>query len=186
MEFLGGVDSSLFRLINGLHSDPLDKVFLAVSYPAEGGVAWVALCVLLLLFGRGNARTLGVMAFLAMIVADMLIGNLVGQLVPRTRPYLALDGAHQLGPAWRSNSFPSTHAVLSFAGAYMIGQLGRRLLVGLFVWAALIGFSRIYLGMHYPGDVVGGALIGVASARIVLFVWPGNKEFRWARGRIEG
>ena len=88
--------------------------------------------------------------------------------VRRQRP--RLEGIETAGPQPASLSFPSAHAATSFAGATLIGALQPRLRHGLYGAAAMMAFSRPYLGVHYPGDALAGAvagtLIGHALARV--------------------
>jgi undecaprenyl-diphosphatase len=81
--------------------------------------------------------------------------------VRRERP--RLEGIDAAGPLPASLSFPSAHAATSFAGATLIGSLAPPLRPGLYVAAALMAFTRPYLGVHYPSDVVAGAVVGCAA-----------------------
>jgi len=97
-------------------------------------------------------------------VADLLsrLGKL---LVHRHRPFV-----HQLGPATTTHSFPSGHTATSFACAAVLASLAPRLRVPLFVLAALIAFSRLYNGDHFPLDVLAGAVLGLLVGAVVLRV----------------
>ena len=87
----------------------------------------------------------------------------VKQLFRRTRPQL--EGIEAAGVVPSSLSFPSAHAATSFAGATLIGTLCRPLRVPLYLAAAVMAFSRPYLGVHYPSDVVAGATVGTLIGR---------------------
>jgi len=88
--------------------------------------------------------------------------------VRRERP--RLEGIEATGPQPASLSFPSAHAATSFAGATLIGGLEPRLRRGLYGAAALMAFSRPYLGVHYPSDVLAGAAVGTAIGRVLAKV----------------
>jgi undecaprenyl-diphosphatase len=107
------------------------------------------------------------------------IGQLIGKALPRPRPYLS-HAVHQLIPPSLDTSFPSDHATLGFAVAVMVLRYNKRAGAALLVLAAMMAFARVFVGAHYPGDVVGGAVLGGvtsvglralserASARMVL------------------
>jgi membrane-associated phospholipid phosphatase len=88
--------------------------------------------------------------------------------VRRKRP--RLEGIEAAGPLPASLSFPSAHAATSFAGATLIGALAPPLRPALYVAAALMAFSRPYLGVHYPSDVLAGAAIGTVLGRLLARV----------------
>jgi membrane-associated phospholipid phosphatase len=86
--------------------------------------------------------------------------------VRRKRP--RLEGIEATGPLPASLSFPSAHAATSFAGATLIGALAPPLRPALYVAAALMAFSRPYLGVHYPSDVLAGAAVGTVLGRLLV------------------
>jgi len=168
-------DAFIFQAINGLHNRVFDFIFLFLSLPVEYGAFWVILGLILFVFGGKKLKSYALMSLFAMVLADFFIGNLLSSFLFRQRPYLALPNVHQLGPAWTGTSFPSTHATISFAGAYILGNLNKKLLLFMLILASLIAISRIYLGMHYPLDVVAGAVIGILSAKLTLLLWKNFK-----------
>lgn len=120
---------------------------------------WIAIALVLALLWRRPSVLALVVA--AVVTADLLadVGKL---LVHRHRPY-----EHQLGRHETSHSFPSGHSSTAFAGATMLGFLVPRLRAPLYALAALIALSRLYNGVHYPTDVLAGALLGTATALLL-------------------
>jgi undecaprenyl-diphosphatase len=123
---------------------------------------------------RGRERALKALAGLVVVVgtSDLLAHRVIKPLVHRARPEAA-----GVGPILRENlhtgfSFPSNHAMNMFALAAFLGSLYPRAAIPLFLFAAIVGYSRPYVGVHFPLDVLGGALLGA------LIGWAGARLFK--------
>lgn len=107
-----------------------------------------------------------------LVAATALTTNIVTSLlklaVRRDRPPTVVLDPEPLMDVPTTSSFPSGHASLSFACAYVISRLAPRLTVFVYVLATLIAFSRIYVGVHYPIDVLAGAVLGLVVAKALL------------------
>ena len=90
-------------------------------------------------------------------------------LFDRTRPYYVLDYEPMIPPVGDA-SFPSGHTAVSFAAATAIYAINKKWGIAAYAFAVLMGFSRLYLGVHFPLDVFGGALVGTVAAKLVLFL----------------
>lgn len=153
-------DRHLEHWIVGLRAGWLNWFFVGLSWIGTYGLVWIAIALLVALLWRRPAVLLTVVA--ADALADLL-ASLGKVIVHRHRPF-----EHQLGPAVSSSSFPSGHAATSFACATVLAVLVPRWRVPFFVLATLIALSRLYNGVHYPTDVVAGALLGVFVALGVM------------------
>jgi undecaprenyl-diphosphatase len=120
---------------------------------------WIAIALVLAVLWR---RPWLAVAVAAAVVSADLLAELGKLLVPRHRPF-----EHQLGPSERDHSFPSGHASTAFAGATMLAAFAPRLRGPLYALAVLIALSRLYNGVHYPTDVLAGAALGTATARLL-------------------
>jgi undecaprenyl-diphosphatase len=134
------------------HSAPAEAAVIALARAGEHGLVWHGLAVAGLVLD-GSRRPVYLRGT-AVVAATLVANTAVKQLVRRARP--ALEDLPALAPVISGRSYPSAHASTSFAGA--------RALYGLAVAMAL---SRPYLGVHYPTDIVAGALLGDAVGRLL-------------------
>lgn len=148
-----------------------DSVMIAVSKLGNGGFIWIAIGVILLLAGWKNRKYIqwGLTVLLSLGTNALVCNLLLKPLVARTRPYDVL-GYEILIPPLSDYSFPSGHTSASFAAATAIYAINRKWGIAAYVFAALMGISRLYLGVHFVTDVVVGALIGFFMAKITIFL----------------
>jgi undecaprenyl-diphosphatase len=114
-------------------------------------------------------------------ITTSLLNALFKYAVQRDRPPTIILDPKPLMEVPTTSSFPSGHTSTSFACAYVISRLAPRLTIPVFVLAALIGFSRVYVGVHYPLDVVAGAIFGVIVARALLMLLTALQRSRQSR-----
>ncbi len=161
------LEFGILNAIQNLHCPPLDAVMIFASYLGSCAVVWI-LAALLLLF-RKDERKFGLIIALAMILG-LLTGSLVLKHVfLRERPFnnpLGMLSAAQLfiPPPPDRYSFPSAHSVTSFAAAAGLFMWNKRAGAAALALAAVIAFSRIYLYVHFPTDILAGAVLGVLCA----------------------
>jgi undecaprenyl-diphosphatase len=161
-------DKSALLWINSHHSPLLDYLLLPISYVGEVSAIWITLCLGLLIFGKPADRKTALLLGLTMLAVDRLIAAPLGHAFFRERPYLVLEGIRQMGIRWTGGSFPSGHAHAVWLTTVILGNRWRKLLPYLIVFAVLTCYSRPYFGMHYPLDVIAGALIGASAGFLVL------------------
>ena len=181
------MDYSLYRDINGLSGnsffDGLNKV-LANDLPAVL-VILVALVFLIPWAQRRAERRSGAVLATAAAGLGLLINQPIAHAVNRLRPYLAHPAhAHLLISRSHDPSFPSDHATGRFALAFGIWLYDRTIGTVLLIIATALSFSRVYVGTHYPGDVVAGALIGMAAASALFLVPPTRRAIECAATSI--
>ena len=142
----------------------LNPIFEALSRAGTLGLIWIAIALVLAVAWRRWGVL--VLTVVAVAVAD-LVSRGLKDVVDVERPSARYAVPKTLVPAPHDMSFPSGHAATSFAAATILTAARPRLAPLWFLLALAIGFSRIYVGVHYPLDVFGGAVLGVAVALVV-------------------
>ena len=176
MERLSSIDSDLFLFLNGLHTDGLDKVMIAITN------MWVWLPLYLLIiywvvkqYGK-RCWWIFLAVGLVVLCSDQLSAHVCKPLFQRLRPCYNVDFQDLIylpkGMAGGKYGFVSSHAANTFAvAAFLTGALHKNrgwIGVVLYLWAFISSYTRIYLGFHYPGDILCGALLGIL---IGLILW---------------
>lgn len=162
----------LTQLRNFFHAPWLDRLMILISTLGDNGLLWIGLGVLLFLLGnrRNPWRTWGILLLLSLAANALVCNVLLKPMIARVRPYDLL-GYEILVPRLADFSFPSGHTSASFAAATAIYAMNKRWGIVVFIFATLMGFSRLYLGVHFPSDVFAGALLGWAVATIVIRIY---------------
>ncbi len=163
----------LLRDINLDRNRELDAFFGLIS----NTTAWIAYLTPVLIFiysllgknlnVRNNALIIG-----ATVFNSALLANVIKYAVDRPRPFITYPDLEKLSSGG-SPSFPSGHTTDAFALATILSLLFPKWYVILpaYVWAVLVAYSRMHLGVHYPGDVAAGIIVGVFSALMVFYGW---------------
>ncbi|HHV13466.1 MAG TPA: phosphatase PAP2 family protein [Clostridiales bacterium] len=150
----------LYWIQENLRNPFLTPIFIFITRLGDGAFIWLVTAFILI--GVKKYRKTGVTVILSLIVSTILVNELLKNIFCRVRPFNAIPGLDALIPEPGSYSFPSGHTTTSFAAATVIMLcLPRRYgIIGYFL-AACIGFSRMYLGVHYPSDVLAGTILGI-------------------------
>lgn len=161
MSFLIETDGSILLWMQVHMRTPfLTAAFTFVTHLGDAGLIWLV-CALALLAVK-KTRRVGCVLPATLVVEAALTNVLLKNLVARARPYETVEGLTRLIAAPPGYSFPSGHSGCSFAAATVLFVLcPKRIGIPAFVLAFLIAFSRLYVGVHFPSDVIAGALVGV-------------------------
>lgn len=174
-------DMKVYQFAEQLRGPVFDKIMVFFTHMGDGGYFWIALSVVLLLFKK--TRKYGLAMAGALAAASLLNRIVLKSLFDRPRPYImdisnwqrvATDGWMYEMPfeslKEKSVSFPSGHTASSFAAAIGVFYIDKKKGIVPLIVAALIGFSRIYIHVHYPSDVVGGVITGVVFGLLACVV----------------
>ena len=161
IEFLYSIDVNIFYFINQtLSSKFLDKFFLIITDVKHWYITYLLLWLTLFIKGRRIGKIAAVGAIILIAFSDQVSSNFLKDLITRIRPCNALENVKLLLSCKGSYSFPSSHAVNNFALAVFMLRLFPKYKWILLITASFVALSRPYLGLHYPSDILGGAVIG--------------------------
>lgn len=166
------MDYAILNYIQNLRTPLLDTVMTYITKLGDSGILWIVLSILLLFFKK--TRKSGAASALALIAGTVIFTVIVKNIIARTRPYdgenALLQAAQLIIPPPGDYSFPSGHSMASFAAAVSILLNNRKIGIGALIAAFLIAFSRLYLYVHFPSDVICGIIFGTASAFFSNFI----------------
>ena len=155
----------ILDMIQNLRTPIGDVVVPLITRLGDAGIVWIILTVLLLIIPK--TRKTGVIMMAALLVDVLLCNVLIKNLVARTRPFDVNTAVQLLVAKPRDYSFPSGHTAASFASVTALYLAGEKKLWKIaLVLAVLIAFSRLYLYVHYPTDVLGGIITGAIAGYI--------------------
>lgn len=186
LDYFEAIDHSIVLAINSLHSPLLDEIMWLIS----GKIIWIPMYLFLIYlsyqhFGKKNTIYFVLLVIAAIALSDLVSSKIIKETVERYRPSHNLELAPKLHFYKQKNGeyyqggeygFVSSHAANFFALAFIVGLIFKekapKLIYTLFTIAILVGLSRIYLGVHYLSDILGGALVGLTISYLIWkFVW---------------
>ena len=182
---------TLIYIQEHFRSDVLTPFVKFITHTGDSGLIWIILCIALVLIPK--TRKLGIIAGSSIALEAIITNLIIKNAVARTRPYEVVEGLVNLIEKQKDYSFPSGHSGASFAvaGALLIvallgipaaaksGKISREkatkaykiLAVISLIYATIIAFSRLYVGVHYPTDVLAGILLGLGSSVLAYFIF---------------
>ena len=184
MEALFQFESNLLLWIQEyLRSDFLDPIVKFITHSGDHGYLWIALLIILLCIPK--TRKSALMGAATLLLTFIVTNLCLKPMIARVRPYEAIEGLTRIIEKQSDRSFPSGHTANSMAVGvilWMISQnykkLGDKKLYfpkaagwAVLVWSVLVGLSRLYVGVHFPTDVLGGAIVAILNTVIVFTVY---------------
>jgi undecaprenyl-diphosphatase len=157
-----------------MHDKILDRVMVISTFLGDNGLIWIIIACLLMV--NKKYRTLGLMVLGAMLLGTILGEGMLKHIFHRIRPSADIPPMQLLIRKPMTYSFPSGHTTSSFAAAGVLSKYLKSYAFGFFTLAFLIAFSRIYLFVHYPTDVLAGIVLGLICSRIIVFIFSKIKD----------
>jgi undecaprenyl-diphosphatase len=181
LDALLGWDACIFRLLNGKWLNPaLDRLLPFVTDAGNFTLPFVVAAIVIVWVGRVRGLRFLVLAVVSVVVADAIATHIFKYSFLRARPCMGLADVRLLVGCTNLPSFPSNHAVNASVLATLSALYMPRLWLPATVLAILVGYTRVYVGVHYPLDVLAGSVLGVvvalALSRLIGFLWPLSSE----------
>ena len=156
------LDAALMLAVNRLPHPPAADRHVSVLSDLGRGAGWAALCAVIAWKGDGRGRRAAVWTIVAMLSANAVVQGPMKRIFARRRPFHDRHDHVVVGTRTLDTSFPSGHTASSFAAAASLAVAYPGYAPLLLSLSTAVGFSRIYLGHHYPSDVAAGAIVGLA------------------------
>jgi undecaprenyl-diphosphatase len=181
LELLYSLDKSIFHFCNQTIANPVFDV--AMPFLTDLNKTWYGrglfgvLWALLMWKGGKRGRTVGILIVVLLVISDQLSSSVIKKIFERPRPCHTIDGMpvvdniRLLVDCGSGYSFPSSHAVNNFAVGTLLSFYYRRWTWACMTFASLIAFTRVSVGVHFPSDILGGAVIGAVCAYTVIVTW---------------
>lgn len=174
-EFLAGLEGPILLWIQeNVRNDILTPIVTFITHLGDAGMIWIVLAILLLIFKK--TRRTGAVMTISMILNAIATNVVLKRVLARTRPYEIVEGLQNIIEKQSDFSFPSGHTACAFAGAVVIYiHCPKKYGIPALVFAVLIALSRLYVGVHFPTDVIGGAVVGTIAALLACWI-----EKKWS------
>ena len=177
MDSLMNIDIELLRFIQVNRYEVLDQFLYFISFFTTYINLGLILSVLIIsLYRKSKPLRMAFYKLAVVFIVAALISFALKNMIVRDRPFVTYPDIEKLSEAG-SFSFPSGHTLETFAivMAISIAFPKKKIIIPLLCWALLVGYSRMALGVHYPGDVIGGMIIGAAIGWMVPLIFKSHR-----------
>jgi len=172
IEWLNQIDTSLFQFLNAGMANPVfDALMPIVTSDMYLRIAYGLAMVALLTRGDARVRWLVLFSAVALTLTDQTSSSLLKPLIARARPCQVMESMNLLVNCGSGYAMPSSHAANAFGQAVLFSIAFRKVAPYLIAFAGLVAISRIFVGVHYPGDVLVGSLLGISIGWLVSLLF---------------
>ncbi len=172
IEWLYGIDVALFRFGNEALANPVgDWFFPFITEVKNFYVIYAVTLISLMIFVKKRGEIAVVLLLITITISDQISSLVVKPMFDRLRPCHTLEHVRLLVGCGGGKSFTSSHATNNFALAMLMSHFYPVARPWLFLWAVLVSYSRVYVGVHYFSDILGGAVLGTLIAAGIVFAW---------------
>lgn len=158
MYYIQVFDAYIMQKVIELENPFLTSIMSIITFLGSLGAVWLATGIVFLFFEK--SRNTGILIIISVLIGGVVNDLILKNLFSRVRPFETM-GISALINEPNTFSFPSGHAFSSFVSAYQINRFNKRMGIFAYILAALIALSRIYLRVHYPTDIIAGAICGM-------------------------
>ncbi len=185
MDFLIRLDHKIFHFINDTIANPfLDWIMPIITNENNVAIPLILIWLWLLIFSGKRGRIAAVLLLLTLIITDVFAAQVIKPHFERLRPSRAMiDSINLLVPRGGKYGFVSNHAANTMSAAMIILYFFRKWGYFTITVSLIVGFSRVYVGVHYPFDVLGGWLFGCITAWMIITIWVLLKVREAKRGK---
>ena len=163
--FIQNIDISaiekIYRFQHNLNSELFNRIMIFFTNLGDHGTVWIAIA--LILFLNRKYRKIGLFSIISLIICALLVNVILKPLIHRPRPFTEIADIILLIKTPKDYSFPSGHTAASFVMIFVFFRHIKKYFIPVFVTGILIAFSRMYLSVHYPSDILAGLIIGTFS-----------------------
>lgn len=172
LDSLYNLDLSLFYFVNhSISHSFFDKFFVIMTTQECWYITYAVLIFFLLTKFGARGRYFFFLLIIGIFLSDQISSHLIKELVNRIRPCHSLEDVRLLVPCGSGKSFPSSHSVNNFALAVFLSYFFKKYKTYFYILAGIVALSRVYVGVHYPSDIIAGALIGFTFANLILIIF---------------
>lgn len=170
------MEFEILYAINNMHNPILDKIMVALTTLGDAGIIWIILALVLICIKK--TRRCGVLIILSLVTGLILGNGILKNLIARSRPCWIDQSIPLLIPNPHDYSFPSGHTLASFEAAIMIFLHNKKWGIVAIIIALFISFSRMYLFVHFPTDILGGIILGAIISISLYHLWNKLEKIR--------
>lgn len=173
-EYINLIDISILRFIREYFSSPLmDSIMIFITNLGDRGFIWIIIGIILLISKK--YRKIGLAMLIALAVTSLIGEVFIKNIIQRPRAFTTFPDIEIIIKEPLSYSFPSGHTASSFAAAMVLGYYIKNWKYLFYFFAALVAFSRLYLFVHYPSDIIGGISLGVVCSLMTIKIIENSK-----------